>query len=294
MFRRAFSLIELLVVIAVIAVLIGILLPVIGRARAGGRLVQCVANVRSQGLLVQQYANDFQECLPPRIVYWTHVTEEGPHTRLWQLNSLLRQFAGEVIDFPEVGFLRPTGVWRCPEVRLDDDVPGRQTHDGVLHHAPNQWLFNSVTRDDDRRIFRFSSEAPEGWYPTYGRPKAWRRLGLIQRPSAVIALMDNVNFYAPSHGHRDARDYYGFSTEITPFPNPESYDNTGSHDALKKRPSASLDGHAEATPSEHNYWLDDRATYRPRGSEYPMDLYAREVERLLWFVRSDERVNGDD
>src|ERR1051325_4160869 len=61
---RAFTLIELLVVIAVIALLIGILLPALSRARAGAQTSKCLSNCRQMGLSMTLYANDSKSWYP--------------------------------------------------------------------------------------------------------------------------------------------------------------------------------------------------------------------------------------
>ena len=67
---RAFTLIELLVVVAVIAVLISILLPALGRSREAARAAVCTGNLRQMGLLTRAYATSNDGLTPALGVPW--------------------------------------------------------------------------------------------------------------------------------------------------------------------------------------------------------------------------------
>jgi prepilin-type N-terminal cleavage/methylation domain-containing protein/prepilin-type processing-associated H-X9-DG protein len=60
----AFTLIELLVVIAIIAILAGMLLPVLGKAKDESVRIRCVGSLKQLGLAMQMYGDDNNSLLP--------------------------------------------------------------------------------------------------------------------------------------------------------------------------------------------------------------------------------------
>src|SRR4051812_35406524 len=127
--RRAFTLVELLVVIGIIAVLIGILLPALNRAREASRIIKCMSNLRVIAQASMQYSIDNKNCFLPAII-WNN-TADGAEPADWWAHLLTGRKYLPRQDITSTNSPIPfASVLLCPSVQ-SDFVVANSAIDGV-------------------------------------------------------------------------------------------------------------------------------------------------------------------
>ena len=120
--KCAFTLIELLVVISIIALLVAILMPALGKARTQARLTVCKANLHQLGLAVGLYAAENEGKIPETVSSpWLAVGREPEYIvsdpaehRYWSINLIVPYAEGFQEEMYDCG-----GIFICPSVNED-------------------------------------------------------------------------------------------------------------------------------------------------------------------------------
>jgi prepilin-type N-terminal cleavage/methylation domain-containing protein len=170
--RSAFTLIELLVVIAVIALLISILLPALGKARLSARLTISLANQRSICQAAFSYQNDFNGFLP---VVPNRPNGRGqiPERDAAQLNALCSWgFGGK----------HNNGWWATNQPLFDTEAPDRPLNPYLTADAIS-WgseAGNMPANNDARKVYQLNA---------YRDPSD--KISFQQQWSASVPNLDN-------------------------------------------------------------------------------------------------------
>jgi prepilin-type N-terminal cleavage/methylation domain-containing protein/prepilin-type processing-associated H-X9-DG protein len=244
--RRGFTLVELLVVIGIIAVLIGILLPALNRARESSRRVKCLSNIRQISMAFFMYTGENNGWFPSVAVFggglgYPNTTGHPEMTPTWvgwpeDWVVWRQKQPGDPLEgaiFKYMGNPSPE-VMQCPS----DDPIQRAIDGGSEGTYPYSYVMNSYlsygTVYNPRVAGIKSSPATSDGYNNF--IPAYRRTGYAWKISQVRHSSDKVIVY--EEDERVMRDGRGQMQSPAVGSNPNNIIGMLSirHDGTKRTP----------------------------------------------------------
>jgi prepilin-type N-terminal cleavage/methylation domain-containing protein len=200
--RRGITLVELLVVIAILAILTGLLMPVVQSVREAANRIKCANNLRQLGLAAHNF-HDANQHLPPGIGYYPTATNGALGTYHFHLLPYLEQdnlyrAALGTVAFPaphgprtvycpgnNTVYTLPVSVFLCPwDPSVDQG--GKVTINGVpfgaSSYAPNAMLISPTGPQGKARI---AADIPDGTSNTILHAEKYARCSNPALPSAL-------------------------------------------------------------------------------------------------------------
>ncbi len=153
--KRGFTLIELLVVISIIALLVSILMPALGRAREQARSTVCKSNLKQWGLIFRYYTDDNNG----RFMQWAP-SGAGQGTWIYSLHSYYQDGGYEMRLCPATD--------RTPEE--GETIPARMAWDTTIDdeyhknsYSINNWCYNKNPNEDSNKIWGLQEADARAW-----------------------------------------------------------------------------------------------------------------------------------
>ena len=208
--RGGFTLVELLVVVAIIALLLGILLPALGKARDVARSTLCLSNQRQMGAASMVFANEhdnYVQISTSDLVWNRNVPKSTRYdffpNELGTSQPVLKDWASALVPYlggkPDQTFddddFDGSGVYRCPsDPHMDDEDPGYKIYNNISD-GPSDNKAVSFAVNADLTSVNFGTFAK--WTPDQAlspaganRLAAEGNLGRVFAPSDTLLHMD--------------------------------------------------------------------------------------------------------